>query len=52
LNGGQMGVATAAAAYLCCKHQTTPRGVYKDHLTELQMIVAEQGEYQDAFRRR
>jgi hypothetical protein len=52
LNGGQMGVATAAAAYLCCKHRTTPRGVYQDHLAELQMIVAEQGEYKDAFRRR
>ena len=26
LNGGQFGVATAAAAFLCKKHNTTPRG--------------------------
>ncbi len=52
LNGGQMGVATAAAAYLCRKHQTSPRGVYQHHLAELRAIVAEQGEYRHVFERR
>jgi hypothetical protein len=51
LNGGQMGVATAAAAYLCQKHRTTPRDVHRNHLAELQSIVAEQGEYKNVFRR-
>ena len=37
---GQMGVATGAAAWLCKKHGTTPRGVYKQHLQELLDILA------------
>ena len=36
---GQMGVATGYAAVLCEKHQTTPRGVYKNHINELQNLV-------------
>ena len=51
LNGGQFGVATAAAAFLCKKHHTTPRGIYKEHIQELQEIVNEQGQYKNAFRR-
>lgn len=39
-NGGQHGIATAAAAFLCKKYGTTPRGVYRDHLRELQDIAA------------
>ena len=39
LNGGQHGVAAGAAAYLCKRHGTTPRGVYQQHLQELQEIV-------------
>jgi len=36
---GHMGVATGAAASLCKKHRTTPRGVYEKHVPELQRIV-------------
>ena len=36
---GQMGVAAGAAAHLCAKHNTTPRGVYAKHLAELLEIV-------------
>jgi len=52
VNGGQMGVAVGAAAFLCKKHKTTPRGIYQDHLAELQDIVAERGPYQSALRAR
>ncbi|OQV05049.1 hypothetical protein CLAIMM_09847 [Cladophialophora immunda] len=38
-NGGQHAIATAAAAHLCHKHRTTPRGVYENHLPELQKIA-------------
>ena len=38
-NGGQHGIATAAAAYLCRKYDTTPRDIYKTHLSELQDII-------------
>jgi len=47
---GQMGVATGAAAWLCKKHNTTPRGVYKEHLQELLDILAGRGDYEDALR--
>ncbi|HOX02648.1 MAG TPA: FAD-dependent oxidoreductase [Candidatus Paceibacterota bacterium] len=36
---GQMGVAAGTAAHLCKKHQTTPRGVYRDHLAELRSLL-------------
>lgn len=36
---GQMGVAVGYAASLCRKHNTTPRGVYKDHIRELQDLI-------------
>ena len=39
-NGGQHAIATAAAASLCNKYKTTPRGVYENHLPELQTITA------------
>lgn len=42
-NGGQHGIATAAAAALCSKYQTTPRGVLRDHLQELQKLTTEAG---------
>jgi len=38
-NGAQHGVAVAAAASLCKKHQTTPRGLYENHLEELRALV-------------
>ncbi|OQE44780.1 hypothetical protein PENCOP_c002G02654 [Penicillium coprophilum] len=38
-NGAQHAIATAAAAYLCKKYDMTPRGIYENHLTELQDVV-------------
>ncbi|KAM6508540.1 hypothetical protein FALCPG4_018380 [Fusarium falciforme] len=38
-NGGQHGIATAAAAYLCNKHRTLPRNICMMHLQELQVLV-------------
>lgn len=38
-NGGQHGAAVGTAAALCLEHGTTPRGIYEDHLDELQEIV-------------
>lgn len=38
-NGGQHAIATAAAAFLCKKYGTTPRGVLDAHLPELQDIA-------------
>jgi hypothetical protein len=52
LNGGQMGVATAAAAFLCKKHQTSPRGVGQRHIHQLQEILLETGQYRDALKPR
>lgn len=39
-NGGQHAIAAAAAAHLCKKYRTTPRGVYQGHLLELKSIAA------------
>ncbi|KIW82111.1 hypothetical protein Z517_05138 [Fonsecaea pedrosoi CBS 271.37] len=39
-NGGQHAIATAAAAHLCRKYHTTPRGVYNNHVPELQKLAA------------
>jgi hypothetical protein len=52
INGGQMGVATGAAAMLCKKHQTTPRDVGKRHIQELQDVILERGEYRNALKAR
>lgn len=38
-NGAQHGVAVATAAFLCNEHNTTPRGLYDDRLTELRGLV-------------
>ncbi len=48
--GGQTGVAVGAAACLCKKHATTPRGLYQKHLAELQDVVFERGSYEGALR--
>jgi hypothetical protein len=40
-NGGQHGIATAAAAFLCNKYTTRPRGIYQAHLEELQRITGD-----------
>ena len=39
-NGAQHGVATAAAAFLCNEHETTPRGLYDAYLDELIGLVS------------
>jgi len=39
-NGGQHAIAAAAAAFLCNKHGTSPRGIYREHLQELKEITA------------
>ncbi|KIY01074.1 uncharacterized protein Z520_02626 [Fonsecaea multimorphosa CBS 102226] len=39
-NGGQHAIATAAAAHLCKKYSKTPRGIYENHLPELQKLAA------------
>jgi len=44
--GGQMGRAVGAAAFLCRKHSTTPRGIYERHIEELQNIVGQRGAYE------
>ncbi|KAI8295779.1 hypothetical protein K4K56_010498 [Colletotrichum sp. SAR 10_98] len=43
-NGGQHALATAAAAHLCKKYQTTPRGIYENHLQELRAIIGSMGQ--------
>ena len=49
--GGQTGVAVGAAAFLCRKHNATPRAVGKDHIAELQDIVFGKGDYTNALKR-
>ncbi len=50
LNGGQTGVATGAAAFLCKKHHALPREVGQNHIKELQDILLEQGPYKDSLK--
>lgn len=38
-NGAQHGVAVAAAAHLCNKYETTPRGLYDERLSDLKELV-------------
>lgn len=40
-NGAQHGVVAAAAASLCNRHDTTPRGLYEERFSELQALVDE-----------
>ncbi len=51
LNGGSMGVAVGAAAFLCQKYDTYPRDIYQNHLAELRAIVTETHPYEKCFRR-
>ena len=39
-NGAQHAIATAAAANLCVKYTTTPRGLYDRHMQELQGMIS------------
>ncbi|KAK1855607.1 hypothetical protein CCHR01_01782 [Colletotrichum chrysophilum] len=43
-NGGQHALATAAAAHLCKKYQTTPRGIHDNHLQELKATTGNLGQ--------
>lgn len=38
-NGGQHGIATAAAAHLCKKYGTTPRAICERHMSELRAVA-------------
>ncbi|MCF7673936.1 MAG: FAD-dependent oxidoreductase [Akkermansiaceae bacterium] len=38
---GMMGEVVGMAAAVCKRHDTTPRGVYQDHLAELQTLMKE-----------
>lgn len=40
---GQMGVAAGYAASLCRKYNTSPRGVYLNHITELKKLIDDSG---------
>lgn len=40
-NGAQHAIATAAAAALCLKYSTTPRGIHDAHLNELRVLIAQ-----------
>jgi len=45
ISGGQHGVAVGSAAFLCKKHETTPRDVGKEYIKELQDIVNQHERY-------
>lgn len=47
--GAQMGVATGYAAALCVKHSTNPRGIYQNHISELQDSVGIPRDIRDDF---
>ena len=40
---GMMGEIVGKAAALACRHQTTPRGVYQNHLAELRAMMEQPG---------
>ncbi len=40
-----IGQAAGTGAYLCLKHKTNPRGVYQDHIDELQQLLLNQDCY-------
>jgi len=42
---GTMGEIIGKAASICLKQNTTPRGVYKNHLTDLQTLMKNKGTY-------
>jgi hypothetical protein len=41
---GMVGVVVGRAAAVACAHDTTPRGVYENHLDELKTLLAKSGE--------
>lgn len=42
---GMIGVVVGRAASIACKHDSTPRGVYKNHWDELDELLAKPGYY-------
>lgn len=40
---GMMGEVVGKAAYLCVRHQTTPRGVYEQYLSNLKELMSQPG---------
>jgi len=48
--GSQTGVAVGAAAFLCKRHNATPRAVGRRHIKELQDIVFGKGTYVNALK--
>lgn len=40
-NGSQHGIAVGAAAFLCNKYESSPRGLYQNHLGKLKKLVDE-----------
>ena len=40
---GMMGEIVGKAAWICVRHQTTPRGVYADHLPLLKDLMSQPG---------
>jgi len=45
---GMVGVVVGRAASIACAHDTTPRGVYEDHLDELKTLLEKPGGYRPA----
>ena len=45
---GMVGVVVGRAASIACKHATTPRGVYENHLDELRELLAKPGNYRQS----
>ena len=43
--GAVMGQAAGTGAFLCVRHRTTPRGVYKEHIRELQQLLLKHDAY-------
>ena len=40
---GMMGEVIGKASSICIKQNTTPRGVYEEHLSELKMLMSKPG---------
>lgn len=47
---GMVGVVVGRAASIACAHDTTPRGVYENHLDELKTLLSKPGAYRPAAR--
>jgi len=45
LTTGVIGHAAGTAAGMCIRKKTTPRGIYQDHIKELQQLLLKEGSY-------